>query len=90
MKRIIMNKYLIFGLTMIMFSACQKNNNFNVENFKTVNQNNKNKGVIIYKDTLYKLLENSILKDSFEYSNQDPFLYIKVGNIFSSKFKVQC
>jgi hypothetical protein len=49
-----------------MFSACQKNNNFNVENFKTVNQNNKNKGVIIYKDTLYKLLENSILKDSFE------------------------
>ena len=87
MKRIIMNKYLIFGLTMIMFSACQKNNNFNVENFKTVNQNNKNKGVIIYKDTLYKLLENSILKDSFEYSNQDPFLYIKVGNIFPSKFK---
>jgi hypothetical protein len=66
MKRIIMNKYLIFGLTMIMFSAYQKNNNFNIENFKTVNQNNKIKRVIIYKDTLYKLLENSILKDSFE------------------------
>lgn len=38
-------------------------------------------------DTLYKLLENAITKDTLEFSNQEPFLFIKSGNLFSNKEK---
>ena len=38
-------------------------------------------------DTLYKLLENAITKDTLEFLNQEPFLFIKSGNLFSNKEK---
>jgi hypothetical protein len=42
---------------------------------------------IIKVDTLYKLLENAKTKDTLEFSNQEPFLFIKSGNLFSKNEK---
>lgn len=47
---------------------------------------NKNKNDIKI-DTLYSLLEVAKTKDTLEFSNQDPFLFIKSGNLFSKNEK---
>ena len=77
---------LIIGLT---FFACD---NSQTEN-KTVSSDTLNFKVIddiekkITPDTLYKLLDNSLQLDTFEFSKWEPFLFIKTGNFLSSSDK---
>jgi hypothetical protein len=81
-----MNIKSTFLFLIILLISCKN------ETEKKINNSNKQiekhkKESVIKVDTLYKLLENAKSKDTLEFSNQEPFLFIKSGNLFSKNEK---
>jgi hypothetical protein len=85
------NIILIF-ISALTFFAC---NNSQTENkLPAVDSLSLDKKVVsediketITTDTLYKLLENSLRLDTFEFNNFEPFLFLKTGNLLSQTEK---
>ena len=69
-------------LILITFS-CKKETENKKETLSKKSEINRN----ITIDTIYKLLAKSSEIDTLEFTNHDPFLFIKTGNLFSKKDK---
>lgn len=69
-------------LILITFS-CKKETEFKKETVSKKSEINRN----ITIDTVYKLLAKSSEIDTLEFRNQEPFLFIKTGYLFSKKDK---
>lgn len=75
-----LNATLLFFV--LFFISCK-----NERDKKVIFSEKQKKEKLIKVDTLYKLLEYAKTKDTFEFSNQEPFLFIKSGNLFSKNIK---
>jgi hypothetical protein len=76
----------IFLILIIILISCKNETEKKIDTWNKQVEKHKNKRVIKV-DTLYKLLENAKTKDTLEFSNHEPFLLIKSGNLFSKNEK---
>ncbi len=85
MKKITVIFSIILGLTFFGCDKSQTKNQLTTESPLTLDKKVliDIQKVEISADTLYKLLDKSNQLDTFEFSNWEPFLFIKTGNILS-------
>lgn len=76
----------IFLILIIFLISCKNNTGKKVDILDIQNKKDKITSEIKL-DTLYKLLEESKVKDTLTFVNQDPFLFFKSGNLFSDNEK---
>ena len=81
---------ILFLIQLTIFFACNNSKKKEVKAeiniHKTSDLQDKN-DKIIKSDTLYKLLDFAKNVDTLEFQSNEPFLYIKTGNLFSKKEK---
>ncbi len=65
----------------ILLISCKNETERKIETLNKKVEENRN---IFKVDTLYKLLDKSKTQDTLEFSNQEPFLFIKTGKLFSN------
>ena len=75
-----------FLILIIILISCKNETEKKVDTWNKQIEKQKSESVIKV-DTLYKLLENAKTKDTLEFYNQEPFLFIKSGNLFSKNEK---
>ncbi|MFM7017270.1 hypothetical protein, partial [Flavobacterium sp.] len=75
-----------FLFLIILLISCKNETEKKIVTWKKQTEKHKKESVIKV-DTLYKLLEYAKVKDTLEFSNQEPFLFIKSGNLFSKNEK---
>lgn len=75
-----------FLILITILISCKNETEKKIDTWNKQIEKHKNESVIKV-DTLYKLLENAKTKDTLEFSNQEPFLFIKSGNLFSKNEK---
>mgnify|MGYP003611929494 CR=1 FL=1 len=75
-----------FLVLILLFISCKNETEKKVETWNKQIEKQKKENVVKV-DTLYKLLENAKTKDTLEFSNLEPFLFMKSGNLFSKKEK---
>jgi hypothetical protein len=76
----------IFLFLILLLFSCKNETEKKINSSNKQIEKHKIESVIIV-DTLYKLLEKAKTKDTIEFSNQEPFLFIKSGNLFSKNQK---
>ena len=69
-----------FLFLIILLISCKNETENKIETWHKKFEKNRN---ILKVDTLYKLLDKSKTQDTLEFSNQEPFLFIKTGKLFS-------
>ena len=75
-----------FVFLFLLLISCKNETEDKIDTWNEQIETNRKESVVKV-DTLYKLLENAKTKDTLEFSNLEPFLFIKSGNLFSKNEK---